>query len=326
MSSSAARRRQTIHEITPVPHRFVRGGGFFMERCREARAALAVTAAAVGVDFAAGRELAAFYAQMAGASWLGVAFSALLFGLITAMIAHMAQKSGAGNIFAMFRRTAGGAVGWISCALYAAILLTAGWMLISAAANLGALALPLHRAPLFGAAFALLAAAWIALRGAGSMRRVGAVFVGMFAAYELALLLFARIDSLPGMLFVLELRLGGSWAAAIMLALVHAAMCACLSAGVTVRMAGDARPARLGLWAGGIFFALLLIGNAALRNQMNELLALEVPFVALASCWGSAGFWISASVMYLAAVTSLSALFSALMPGKWMLNSKYFRE
>ena len=293
-----------------------------MEKYAEARAALAVAAAAVSVDFAAGRELAAFHAQMAGTSWLGVAFSGLLFGLITALFAHLARRSGAGDMFELFRGLPGGASGRLGYALYAVILLTAGWTLGAAAARLGALALPLRRAPVFGAAFALVAAAWIALRGPGALRRTGAVFVALFMLYELALLLFARLDRLPGMLFVLELRLGGSIAAALGLAAVHAAMCACLAAGVTVRFAGrGVRPAQLGLWSGGIFLALLLAGNAALRNQMDELLALEVPFVALASCWGSAGFWSSAVMMYMAAVTSLSALFCALLPRKWMLNS-----
>lgn len=298
-----------------------------MERYREARAALAIAAAAVSVDFAAGRELAAFYAQMAGMSWLGVAASGLLFGLITALFARLANGSGAGDMFAFFRGLPGGPIGWIGYALYASILLTAGWSLVSAASRLGALALPLRHAPLFGAAFALLAAAGIAVAGARSLKRMGAAFVAVFAVYEMALLCFARIDRLPGMLFVLELRLGGSWIAALGLAAVHACMCACLSAGVILRVGGrELRPARLGAWSGVIFLTLLLIGNAALRNQMDELLALDVPFVALASRWGAAGFYSSALVMYLAAVTSLSGLFCALLPEKWMLNSKFSRE
>lgn len=293
-----------------------------MEKCREVRAALAVTAAAVSADFVAGREIAAFYAQMADASWLGAVISGLFFGFFTAMLARVARENRAGNIFALFLRNPGGAAGWISCALYAGILIAAGWALASSAANLGALALPLRRAPLFGLVFALLAAAWIALSGTDLLRRVGAVFVGLLALYELALLLFARLDRLPGMMFVLELRLGGSWVAALGLALIHSAMCACLSAGVVVHMAGEGvRPERLGLWSGGIFLLLLLLGNAALRAQMDEVLALELPFVALASCWGGAGFWISAVGMYLAAVTSLSALLCSLLPEKWMLNS-----
>ena len=293
-----------------------------MNRYREVYAALAVAAVGASADFASGRELAAFYAQLAGASWLAVALSGLLFGLITAMLANMARQSGAGDMYELFRRMPGGRLGGFACVLYAGILLTAGWTLVSETARLGALTLPLHRAPLFGAAFALLAAAWLALH-TGSMKAVGAAFVGMLLLFELALLLFARLDKLPGMLFVIKLKLGGSCLAALILALIHSAMCACLSAGVAVRMAGEgARPKRLGMWSGAAFLALLLVGNAALRNQMDELLALEVPFVALASCWGSAGFWSSAIVMYLAAVTSLSGLICGLLPRKWMLNSK----
>ena len=293
-----------------------------MDKFKEARAALAVAAVGASADFASGREIAAFYAQLAEASWLAAALSGLLFGLIVAMFAYVARQSEAGDMYALFRRVPGGRLGGLAYVLYAGMMLTAGWTLVSEAARLGALALPLNRAPLFSAAFALLAAAWLALH-AGSMKAAGAAFVGMLLLFELALLLFVRLDKLPGMLFVIELKLSGSWLAALMLALIHSVMCACLCAGVAVRAAGDgAQPVRLGLWSGAAFLALVLAGNAALRCQMDELLALEVPFVALASCWGSAGFWSSAIVMYLAAVTSLSGLICGLLPRKWMLNSK----
>ena len=159
------------------------------------------------------------------------------------------------------------------------------------------------------------------------LRAAGAAFVGLFALYELALACFARLDSLPGMQFVLVRKLGGSVPAALLFGALHAAMCASLSAGVALRAArSGARPAALGAWSGGAFFVLLIAGNAALRGQMDELLALEVPFVALSACWGSAGFWTSAAVIYLAAVTSLAGLFVGLLPAKWMLNSKICRE
>ena len=297
-----------------------------MDKYKEAYAALAVAAVGASADFASGREIAAFYAQLAGASWLAAALSGLIFGLITAMFAQMARQSGAGDMYALFRKMPGGMLGRLAHVLYAGMLLVAGWTLVAEAARLGALALPLNRAPLFGAAFALLAAAWLAL-DSGSLKAVSAAFVGLLLLFELALLLFARLDVLPGMLFVIELKLSGSRPAAVLLALIHSTMCACLCAGLTVRMAGEgARPARLGIWSGAVFLALVIAGNAALRNQMDELLALEVPFAALASNWGIGGFWTSATVMYLASVTSLSGLICGLLPRKWMLNSKYSQK
>lgn len=297
-----------------------------MRNWRELAAALAIVAAAVGPDFAAGRDAAAFYAQMAGTSWLGVAFAAALFGGVTALVARLARKCSARNMFALLRRNPGGALGWIGCALYAAILLLAGSSLIDAAGRLGALALPLRHAEQFAVAAALLLSAWFALGGGGGLRLVGAAFVAMFALYELALVCFARLDELPGVMFVLEMKLANSVPGTLFFGALHACMCACLSAGVALRAAGEGlRPARLGLWSGGIFLLLSLLGNAALREQMGEILALEVPFVALSACWGKAGFWSSAIVIYLACVTSLSGLLAGLLPERWMLNSKISR-
>ena len=287
---------------------------------------MAVCAAAVSADFAAGRETSAFYSQMAGASWLGIAFSALLFGGLVALIVLLARRSGARDLFSLLRRSPGGALGRIGRALYLGILLLAGGSLICAAGRLGALTLPLRHAYAFGVAAALLLAAWLALGGAGGMRIAGAGFVALLALYEAALARFGRLDELPGMQFVLELKLADNLPAALLFGALHAAMCASLCAGVVLRAAGEgARPAALGLWSGSVFFLLTAAGNAALRAQAGELLALEVPFVALASGWGAAGFWSSAAVIYLAAVTSLAGLICALPLPDWMLNSKISR-
>lgn len=286
-----------------------------MRRWREFGAALAVVAAALGADFASGRESAAFYAQMAGASWWGVAFAAAAFGLIVALVAWLEERCAAANLFALLRRAPGGRLGWVGCALYALILLLAGASLIDAAGRLGELALPLRHARQLGVALALLVSAWLALGGAGGLRAAGAAFLALLAAYELALCAFARLDALPGVTYVLELRLANSIPAALLFAALHAAMCACLGAGVALRAAGEgARPAALGGYSAALFLALSLLGNAALRGQGDELLALDTPFVALASCWGSAGFWGSAAVIYLACVTSLAALLAGLLP------------
>ena len=82
-----------------------------MKKHGEVRAALGIVAVAVSADFAAGRELAAFYAQLADLSWLAAALSAALFGLIVAMLSRMARRSEAGNMFELFRRTPGGGMG-----------------------------------------------------------------------------------------------------------------------------------------------------------------------------------------------------------------------
>lgn len=294
-----------------------------MRRWGEAAAALAVVATALGADFAAGRECAAFYAQTAGACWLGTAFAALVFGLLVALTARLGRDGSAANLFMLLRRAPGGALGWIGCALYALILLLAGGALLDAAGRLGELALPLRHARAFGLAASLLLAGWLALGGGGGLRAAGAAFVAAMAAYACLLAMFGGVEALPGIPFVLELTLADNWIAALALGALHAAMCFSLCAGLALRAAArGARPAPLGLWSGAAFFALVFAGNAALRCQADEILALEVPFVALASGWGSAGFWASAGIIYLAAVTSLAGLLGGLLPEGWMLNSQ----
>lgn len=289
-----------------------------MRNRRELGAALIIVATALGADFASGRESATFYAQMARASWPGVIFAAAVFGAIIATVCWLQERSAASNLFALLRHSPGGAMGWLGCALYAGILLLAGGSLIGAAGRLGELALPLRHARAFGIALTLVPALWLALGYPGKtdgetrLRAVSALFLVTLALYVIAQC-FTKLGSLPGMPFVLELTLADSLPAALLFAALHAAMCASLGAGMALRAVGKgARPGRVGICSGALFLALNLAANAALRAQMDELLALDVPFVAVASEWGAPGFWLSAIVIYLAAVTSLAGLLAGL--------------
>lgn len=292
-----------------------------LRRQGEFRAALAVVAVAVGTDFATGRELSAFYAQTGPASWLGVALSGTVFGLLTAMLARLARRSGADSLPALLGRMPGGRMGKGAAALYALVVVLACAGLLSAAGHMGALALPLRGGGCFGAAFALLSALWIAFMGMRALAAAGSVFVGCVALFELGLMFFGRAPEPAALRFELELRLYGNIAAALTFALLHACVCACVAAGCAVRLShGRVRPGRLGLWSGALFMLLLLAGNAALALQPEELLALKLPFVALASGWGKVGFYLSSLISYFAAVTTLAGLAGGLIPRKMMLN------
>ena len=100
------------------------------------------------------------------------------------------------------------------------------------------------------------------------------------------------------------------------------AACAPLrGAGAAVRLAGGrSRPLRMGLWSGGMFTLMMAGANAVLAARSAQLTALRLPFVALAGGWGSAGFYVSAALSYLAAATSLAGVAYALLPRKMMLN------
>ena len=277
--------------------------------------ALAIVAVAMGIDFATGRDLSAFYAQMGGACWLGVGLAALVFGLLTVMLAHLSRRAGADSMGALLRRLLGEKLGKGMALLYGLILCVAAAMALGAAGHMGALMLPLRRSQIWGMGMAVLLAGWIAMGGPRTIQISSGLFVGCMALFELALLFFGEMPDRSQLNYELELKLRGNVPAALLFALVHASVCACLSAGVALRMSkGRVRPWRLGLWAGGLFLLLLTGGNAALMVQKQELLLLQLPLVALASGWGKAGFYFSAILSYFAAVTTLAGIFYALLP------------
>lgn len=274
--------------------------------------ALCIAAAALGLDFASGRAIAFFYAQTGRASWPGAVFSGVLFGSLTAAISHLARHTGAYSAAGVLERLPGGRAAGLIVFLYRIVLAVAGCMLAVAAGHTGALALPLRHAAAWTMLFSLLLAAAACASGRGALRSLGALLAAGLFLYEVALLAFAGKPDASVLRYGLELRLRDNWTAAIVLALIHAAVGICLSAGATMRLTdGSTNPVRLGVFAGGAYMVLLLMGNAVLCGGRDEILALKLPFIALAGTWGSGGFFLSAAMVFLSATLSLSGILSA---------------
>lgn len=292
-----------------------------MKQKWEFRGALCIVATALGADFATGRTLSAFYAQLGGAAWPGVSFAGLAFGLFIAMLSHLARRAGADDVPTLLRRMPGGPMGRGVGALFVLVALSAACACILSAGHAGALVLPMRNAGLWSALAALLAALSLSLAGRRALTPAGGVLLGLMGLFELGLLFRAQPPESAALRFELELRLRNHLPAALGLALLHAAACASVCAGATVRLSGGGvRPSRLGLWSGGLFFVLLAGGNAVLASQREQLLALRLPFVALAGGWGVGGFYLSAALCYFAAVLSLAGVAYGLIPRKMMLN------
>lgn len=286
-----------------------------MREKREYRAALAIVAVALGTDFMSGRALAAFYAQLARASWLGIAVSALLFGGFTALFSRLARRTGARNMLEVLRRFPGGGMGRVVEGLYLAILAGGMGMMVSSAAHVGALTLPSQHGSLYAAALCVLLSGTLAACGARGLLLLGGAFAICAAGFVAALLLWGNLPDAALMRWALDLRLEDSWIAAALFALLHASAGVCLSAGTAVRLTdGRMRPHVLGLWTGVVYFLLLALGNAVLRINVREILALKLPFVALAAGWGSRGFYISALMIFLADVTTATGILYAVFP------------
>lgn len=291
------------------------GQVFFMKR-KEVFVALCIAASAVGVDFVSGRAIAAFYGQMGSASWLGIAVAGLVFGLINGAAAWLSRRTGSDNLRVILGRVPGGGAGGLCAFLYGVLLAVAGAMLLCCAGHMGALALPLKNAAAWGMGLALLLAASIALSGKILLRNVGTLLAVLMVFFDGALMLFGQLPSLPRMHNAVEFRLQGSWPAALLLAIPHAAAGGCMSAGVAVRLfEGSMQPLKLGILSGGAYMFLAAIGNAVLQSYPGEILSLELPFVALAGGWGSTGFFICSALIFYAAVIGLAGILHALGMG-----------
>lgn len=301
-----------MNDEAPASHMLVRAGVFMLQR-NEFSAALAIVASAVGADFVTGRVPATFYAQMGSAGWLGLCVCTAAFALLTGALAQLARRSGTNRLPELLCRLPGGRIGAGAYILYLLIVFGAICMLALEAGEMGALTLPVRHGRAFGMSFALLTAVFVAQCGADVFRILGCACTLLIALFEGALLAFGRLPERE-MNYGLELRLQNNYFAAVLLGLLHASACVCLCAGATVRLTdGRTRPRRLGLWTGGLFGALLALGNAALLAREELLLALRLPFAALSSAWGSAGFYACAGLEYLACVTSMAGLTFALL-------------
>lgn len=290
---------------------------------REIQSALASAAASLGLHYASGRALAAFYAQMGCASWAGIALSSLLFGLFSGAISGLARRTGSRNISVLFQRIPGGA-GKLIGALYGMLLFSGGCMLLGEAAHAGALALPCRHAEAMAAALAALCAGAMAISANEALLSMGSGLATMLLAFELALLCTASTVQMPALYFKVDLKLQGNYLAAIVLALLHACIGICLNAGMIVRLTdGSTRPGRRGVLSGAAMLALLSAGNAALQAGGERIMALQLPFAAISSRWGSAGFYCCACLMLASAVLSLSGMIYGLLPGnQWSNRAK----
>lgn len=277
------------------------------------KAAVAATAVGTGLGFASGRTQAVFCAQTVHMSWLGAVFSALVFGLLTAMLCHLKRRTGAHRLPGVYRRLLGCHAGRLIGGLYAAALVVAAVLLLSAAAKVGALVLPLRRAALMGALAALLLAGMVAAMGERALVCTSGMYLTLLLMLELALWRFGGRPNPARLQFVVELRLADSLPGALVLGALCACMSTALSAGVAVRMAGGrVSPCGVGLLCVLLYLLVQLTGNAVLQNQQQEILSLRMPFAALTALWGKPGFYLSAGLIFLGATNALAGILRAL--------------
>lgn len=278
--------------------------------------ALAVTASAAGFGCASGRIQAVFYAQMGMASWLSITISALLYALFVAMISGLARRTGAQSFPDIYRRLLGCHAGRWIVLLYGFVLAIGGVLQLQAAANAGALMLPVRHAFFLALMLALGLSLLFAGLGNAAMKTLGGIYMILLVLFEIALWKWGRVDE-SRLNFAVNLRLENGMGAAVLMGVLHACVCAALSAGMAVHMTGARiRPRRLGLCCGLLLGLLTLWGNATLLCRDERLIGLKAPFAALASAWGSTGHYLCAGLVFSGAVITLLGILVSLFHGE----------
>lgn len=283
-----------------------------MDRGGERRAALAAAAAVAGLGGASGRAMVLFFGQLGGLRWAGIALASALYGLLLAALGRGAAACGAQTPGELFRRLLGRRAGRLAGALHELLLAGMAAAMLSRAAGLGALALPLARGEIWGAGLALALALGLSGRALPALGGIalasGTVLFCALALDPRPVRVYARAETV--------LALEDNPAAAAVLAALYAALAAALSGGAVLRcVRGIRRPLWLGLLGGLGLAATLTSANWALLRGGRHLLGQAEPGVLLAARWGVAGFWLYAAFAFLGATASLAAVLACAFGG-----------
>ncbi len=279
---------------------------------KDISAAIATLAAAAGTAFYPGRLACAFFAQTGSAAPIGIAFSAILFGLFCACVCKMARRAGAESLRSAYLSDPGLRGGaWLGGVHAAYMLIAGGWMLVLAGLT-AARALPVQGAFWIGIAAAVL----IAIALSAGMKRAlpiaGGIALLAIFSYYIALACDEREVNFYRQ-YGTEAALDGAIPAAMLLASTYAAMNTLSAAVAAVRFSGNVRSiARYGCFCALGMAAINASAMAALSRGGTRILSQEAPFACLAARWGSAGYAITLTVMALCACMTLAVAVNAL--------------
>ena len=284
-----------------------------MERRNRLAGASAIMASAAGSGFATGREIVLFFTQTGPAAWAGIAFAGLVFGLLVCLIAKSAARTGSQSFPRLCRRLLGRRWALVACGLQAVLLGTGLAVMLGAAGEAAALALPVDHGFMWGVALAALIG--VAVNAA---HRRALPLLGLLAVVAgLALYAGLALDARPVRTYLrgdMALALSGSLPAALLLALAYGAMNAALCAPAAARWGrAEPRPAALGATCGAVLCALLACANAAIERGGRTLLIQALPTVVLSARWGIAGFWCCTGFGWLCAVAAMAAMLGGLI-------------
>lgn len=277
-----------------------------MVRREELHVAAAICAAVVGAGFASGREIEAFFTRLGAGSWLGVVAACAGLGLLTYVLVTLAQHTRAASFPDLYGRLMDSRCRYVMHLFFGLLTLITAAAMIAAGGELCALAFDWHEARMIGCAAVLLAGVALAALGVSALGRLGLAMAVCIAGVYTALALSQRAATSSS--FSVE-----GLAAAVPMGLLYAAFNGALAGGVTVAAAKEGvRPAQTGLLVAAVMLAMFVPANTALLRCDDQTRRMALPTVAMAACWGVAGYYIVIVLMLLAVLTTLGAMLSSL--------------
>ena len=266
-----------------------------------------VIGAMVGAGFASGREIMAFFSQYGVFSWPLIILCVLF---MTGMMDAMMQRADSVRAF-----VPEGTAAPFGRAVWLMLFAFTGGAMAAAAGEMWALTVPVRYARQIGAAGTLL----FCMAQQKKAEKTGAVMGKLLLpALLCALLLCLRGDGME--MQTPAFTVGGAFRA-MFAALGYGALNVTLSAGVICeagRGMKKTQKRKTALLCGAAIGLLLLFANTALLRY-GEARDAALPVVALLRPFGKEGFYLSAAVLYLAVVTTLTAQIkglTALLPQK----------
>jgi len=267
--------------------------------------------AVIGAGFASGREVYTFFTQYGCWSWLLILLSSAAMAVLCFLCLRKAKACHAEHWCSLYgERQVSGQWAKIGLLFLDAVM---GGAMISAAGHIAAIAVPFNGAYLLGAAGTIALAFLLGAIGTGPMTFLGGLLAAVHVFAAFAVLVFDR-GEVPAALLVqpgfADLVMGGLGSVA------YASLNLALAIGVVCRCSGSScrtscrSSALFGLWMTGLLF----ISNYLFLKH-PELTGTTFPMVSLLSRFGVVGHVLSVAVMYLAILTTLSAVLYALRAG-----------
>lgn len=279
--------------------------------------ALALLGGVIGAGFASGREILRFFAchgRMAGAA---IACAALVLFVLFIRLPGRMQSCGADTLIALCRTYLGQRFGLLCGALFMLLCAVTGAAMLAAAAELGALLLPIGHAYALSLGGSLALSMLLVRFGLSGLALPGALLA------VLMFLLLARLLGLPaGEACFLPAMTPDQPVRAVLDGTAYGALTAAQMAGLLAQLSRYPKKVRLQSAAlfSVLFGAMLALGTAVCRRHMPALVHQALPFVYLSRSLGASGYMLVALSMYAAALSTLCAMLRALTPpgsGLW---------